>query len=114
MKEFIEVMKALRDPNRVKIVKVLQHGELCVCEIQEALEISQPGVSKHLKSLEDAGLLASRKQGLWVYYRLKNEGESPYVAAMLGSLRHWLEDSPEIAEIVKRLPDIRRQNLCKT
>jgi DNA-binding transcriptional ArsR family regulator len=49
MKQFIEVMKALRDPNRVKIVKMLHHGELCVCEIQAALGVSQPTVSKHVK-----------------------------------------------------------------
>lgn len=40
MKDFIQVMKALRDPNRVKIVKMLQHGELCVCEVQVALGVS--------------------------------------------------------------------------
>jgi len=114
MKEFIKVMKALRDPNRVKIVKVLQHGELCVCEIQAALEISQPTVSKDLKILEEAGLLDSRKDGLWVHYRLDDGSSSPYAAAILGNLKHWLEETPEISEITKRLPDILRANLCKT
>ena len=46
MREFIKVMKALRDINRVKIVKILEQGELCVCEIQEVLQVSQPTVSK--------------------------------------------------------------------
>lgn len=114
MKEFIEVMKALRDPNRVKIVKMLQHGELCVCEIQAALGVSQPTVSKHVKILEAAGLLNSRKEGLWVHYSLNDGGESPYAATMLGNLKHWLEGTPDISEMVKKLHDIRRQNLCKT
>jgi len=114
MKDFTKVMKALRDPNRVKIVKMLQHGELCVCEIQAALGVSQPTVSKHVKMLEEAGLLHSRKDGLWVHYSLNDGGESPYAATMLGNLKYWLEGTPEISEIMKRLPDIRRANLCKT
>ena len=114
MKEFIKVMKALRDPNRVKIIKMLQHGELCVCEIQETLEVSQPTVSKHVKILDEAGLLNSRKEGLWVHYSLNDGGRSPYAATMLGNLKYWLEGSPEISEMVKKLPDIRRANLCRT
>jgi len=114
MKEFIKVMKALRDPNRVKIVKMLQHGELCVCEIQAALGISQPTVSKHLKILEEAGLFNSRKEGLWVYYGLVDGTSGPYAAAILGNLNHWLEESPEIIEITESLPDIRSANLCRT
>ena len=61
MKEFIKVMKALSDPNRVKLLKLIQQREMCVCEIQAALEIAQPTVSKHLKVLEDAGLVEPRK-----------------------------------------------------
>jgi len=49
MKDFVKVMKALSDPNRVKMLKMLQHRPMCVCEIQAALEIAQPTVSKHLK-----------------------------------------------------------------
>ena len=52
MKDFIKVMKALSDPRRVKIVKMLQHKKMCVCEMREALDISQPSVSKHLKILK--------------------------------------------------------------
>ena len=70
MKAFIKVMKALSDPNRVKIVKMLQHKLMCVCEMREALQLSQPSVSKHLKILEDAGLVDFKKDGLWVNYNL--------------------------------------------
>jgi len=114
MRNFIKVMKALRDPNRVKILKMLQYGELCVCEIQEALRVSQPAVSKHLKILQEAGFLNSRKDKLWVYYRLDDGSSSPYVATVLGNLKHWLEETQEITEITKRLPEIRRANLCGT
>jgi len=111
--DFIKVMRALRDPNRVKIVKMLQHGELCVCEIQAALGVSQPTVSKHVKILEAAGLVSSRKDGLWVHYSLHDGSESPYAATMLGNLKHWLEGTPEISQLMERLPEIRGQNLCR-
>lgn len=112
MKEFISVMKALRDSRRVKIVKMLQHGELCVCEIQVTLGVSQSTASKHLKILEEAGLLKSRKEGLWVYYLLDDGGRNPYAAVLLGNLRFWLEEDRDMAELVKKIPDIRRKNLC--
>ncbi len=112
MKAFVKVMKALSDPNRVKIIKMLQHKVMCVCEIHTALEITQPSTSKHLKILEKAGLIESKKDGLWVNYHLTNGDGTPYGASLLGNLRHWLEDEPEITEILTRLPNIRRENIC--
>ncbi|RJR43179.1 MAG: ArsR family transcriptional regulator [Desulfobacteraceae bacterium] len=112
MKAFVRVMKALSDPNRVKILKMLQHKTMCVCEMREALQVSQPSVSKNLKILEDAGLVASSKDGLWVNYSLDNGGKSPYAATLLGNLRHWLDDEPEVAELIERLPTIRREEVC--
>lgn len=113
MRSFIKVMKALSDPNRVKIVKMLQQRALCVCEIQAALEIAQPTVSSHLRLLEDAGLVNSRKDGLWVIYRLSDGGSGPYCAPLLGHLAGWLEDDPEIGKIMEILPSIRREDICK-
>ena len=113
MKDFVKVMKALSDPNRVKIIKMLQHKVMCVCEIQAALKIAQPTVSKHLKILEDAGLVTSRKEGVWVNYQLADGSSSPYVASLLGNLRHWLEDDSKIGDIIEKLPGIQRENICK-
>jgi ArsR family transcriptional regulator len=113
MRDFIKVMKALSDPNRVKIVKMLQHKLMCVCEIQQALHISQSSVSKHLKILEESGLVDYKKDGLWVNYHLTEGQKSPYVSSLMGNLRHWLEDEQAVADIIKRLPDITRENICK-
>ncbi|CAG0951550.1 partial Arsenic resistance transcriptional regulator ArsR1, partial [Anaerolineae bacterium] len=78
MKSFIKIMKALSDPNRVKIMKLLQHRSgMCVCELQSLLHIAQPTVSKHLKVLEEAGLVEYRKEGLWVNYSLVNGSSNP-------------------------------------
>ena len=112
MKEFIKVMKALSDANRVKMIKLLQRRVLCVCEIKEALGLAQSTASKHLKILEEAGLITYFKEGLWVNYRLADGTESPYVANLLGNLRHWLEADAEVQTLVTRLPEIQRENIC--
>jgi ArsR family transcriptional regulator len=113
MKAFIKVMKALSDPNRIKMIKLLQRRVLCVCEIQEAMGLAQSTASKHLKILEEAGLITYSREGLWVNYRLTDGNENPYVASLLGNLRHWLEENPEVGKLVARLPEIRRENICK-
>lgn len=113
MQPFIQIMKALGDPNRVKIVKMLQERSLCVCEIVAALEIAQSRVSKHLKVLEEAGIVSSVKDGLWVNYYLTDGRESPYTAVLLGNLRHWLNEDADVAELMARLPGIDRQNVCQ-
>jgi ArsR family transcriptional regulator len=112
MKEFIRVMKALSDPNRVKLLKLLQRRVMCVCEIQAALGIAQPTASKHLKVLEDAGLVDRTKEGLWVNYSLADGGRSAYAASLLGNLRHWLSDDPQIRSLMEKSESIRREDLC--
>lgn len=62
MKNLITILKALADPTRIKILKMLEHRELCVCEIHAALHLAQPTISKHLKILEVAGLVDKRKE----------------------------------------------------
>lgn len=113
MKKFTKVMKALSDPSRVRILKMLQRKQMCVCEIQKALGIAQSTASKHLKILEEAGLTTYKKDGLWVNYTLADGSDSPYAAAMLGNIRHWLEDEEEIAELSKQIFDIRREDICR-
>ncbi len=113
MQQFTRVMKALSDPSRVKIIKMLQHRTMCVCELQGILGLAQPTVSKHLRLLEATGLVASSKDGLWVNYSLADGAASPYAAALLGNLRHWLEADPEIRTAVGRLPFVNREELCR-
>lgn len=68
------VFKALGDENRVKILTLLHTGERCACRLQEALDISQPTLSHHMRILLDANLVNSRKDGKWIYYSLSEEG----------------------------------------
>lgn len=114
MKNFILVMKALSDPSRVKIIKMLEQKKyLCVCEIQAALELAQPTVSKHLKQLEHAEIVERFKDKQWVNYRIVKKSKNPYVKIILKQLQNWLNDSTEIASIKKTLPTLDRQQLCK-
>lgn len=108
MKAFIRVMKAVSDPTRVKTLKILEQRMMCVCELQTALDIAQSTTSKHLKILEDAGLVVSVKDGLWVNYALADGSESPYAASLLGNLRHWLNDEPDISRIMATIDQIDR------
>jgi ArsR family transcriptional regulator len=86
---------------------------MCVCEIQEALGVAQSTTSKHLKILEEAGLITYFKEGLWVNYRLSDGSRNPYAATLLGNIKHWLENEPEINELIDRLSEIHRENLCR-
>jgi ArsR family transcriptional regulator len=114
MKSFIKIMKALSDPNRVKILKILQHkSNMCVCELKSLLHIAQPTVSKHLKILEEAGLVEYRKEGLWVNYSLVNASSNPYAAGILRELRNWLEDHPDLSDILKKAPFVSRDQICR-
>ena len=94
------------------MIKMLQNRVLCVCEIKEALGLAQSTASKHLKILEEAGLITYSKEGLWVNYRLSDGAHNPYAASLLGNLRHWLDDDPSIGELMARLPEIRRETIC--
>ncbi len=111
MKKFIKIMKALSDPNRVKMMKMIQSRPFCVCEIKTALGIAQSTASKHLKILEEAELVRSFKDGLWVNYTLADGRDSPYSANMIANLQHWLEDETEIKALNQILPEINREDI---
>ncbi len=70
MEELTTIFKALSDETRLRIVKLLEKGELCVCDIVAALDIIQPKASFHLGVLWEAGLIKDRKQGKWIHYSL--------------------------------------------
>ncbi len=106
-------MKALSDPSRIKIIKMLQHRNLCVCEIQTALKFAQSTTSKHLQILEDAGLITSTKDGRWVNYRIADGADNSYAASLIENLRHWLDEDEEIQSLISQLPYINRENICK-
>ncbi len=100
MQEMINTFKALSEETRLRILKLLEQGELCVCEIVAALDIIQPKVSFHLNVLKEAGFLKDRKQGRWTHYRID---DSDFFRRFL--LVSVLERIPKeaLAEDTKRL-----------
>ena len=82
------LVKAIADPVRLRLLSlVASHadGEACVCDLNDAFDLSQPTISHHLKLLHDAGLLEREKRGVWVYYRV-NAGALGDLAALLGGV----------------------------
>ena len=74
MEEVLNIFKAFSDETRLRILKLLEHGELCVCDLVAALDMVQPKISFHLAILKEAGLIRDRKDGKWTHYSL-NESD---------------------------------------
>jgi len=91
LKTTTKLFKALSDETRLRILKMLEARPLCVCEIQHVLKGSQPNVSHHLKTLSDAGLVESKKDGLWIDYRLPDKAPTPLHAAALSFIKKSLD-----------------------
>ena len=104
-------MKALSDPNRVRILKLLQIRELCVCEFVELLGLAQSTVSKHLKLLDEAGLVEARREGMWMIYSLQQNCQDGYGTVMLEHLADWVDDDPVLADMVKKMNKLKREGL---
>jgi ArsR family transcriptional regulator, arsenate/arsenite/antimonite-responsive transcriptional repressor len=91
----IRVHKALAHPVRVRILAMLRGGELCVCQLNAVIALAPSTISAHLGELKDAGLVAERKAGRWVHYRLAGEGPAE---AALAALWPSLAADPQVAE----------------
>jgi len=97
MKRYGAVMKAVADPTRVRILKILESGEICVCQIIAVIQLSQSTISKHLYLLKSAGLIKDRKDKKWVFYSLDGKDADGYAGRALRNLRGWLNGDPIIA-----------------
>jgi len=80
------LLSVLADPTRLRILALLDEGDRCVCEIHQSLRLPQPTVSRHLAQLRRAGLVAARKDGLWVHYR-RASNEAHDLQALLDAVR---------------------------
>jgi ArsR family transcriptional regulator, arsenate/arsenite/antimonite-responsive transcriptional repressor len=92
--------QAMSDPLRLRVLDLLRHQELCVCELCEVLQVSQSKLSFHLKTLKDAGLLQSRQEGRWIYYRL-NLAQFLALEQYLAEFRRFSEILPTRSTLSK-------------
>ena len=118
MEDLLLVFKALSEETRLRILKLLENGELCVCDIVAALDMVQPKVSFHLNALKEAGFLKDRKQGRWTHYRIDDTDffrrfllvsvleriPKEALAADRKRLAEFLQDKPPRSNVVA-LPD---------
>jgi ArsR family transcriptional regulator len=96
------LFKALADATRLRILGLLLTGEVCVCDIHESLKIPQPKASRHLAYLRRAGLVDTRRDGLWIHYRLGRLPD-PVLTAIVDAVRHALTHTETVQRDAERL-----------
>jgi ArsR family transcriptional regulator len=114
MKVLLQALKALADGNRLRILRLLLERPCCVCELQAVLEITQPSVSKHLRILEDAGLVDKQRQGQFIDYQLPGalDPGDPR-ASLLAWLAPRLQADPGLTALSRQAQAFKRQELCR-
>ena len=103
MQDLIKTTKALSDETRLRILNVLLERECCVCEVMQALDISQSRASRNLGILEDAGFLKARRDGAWVVYFINAEGTQKYSSDLVKVVKEALKDNGVVAIDRERL-----------
>lgn len=113
--DVVAVARALADLTRLRVLHALGRGELCVCQITELAGLAPSTVSRHMSVLQGAGLVESRKEGRWVYYRLPEEpgpvagGALDWAMATFGTTEQASRDDQELKNIVQCEPE----ELCR-
>ena len=109
MKQAVKIFKALSDATRIRMIKLLEKaGELCVCEIVKALDISQTRASRNLNILKHAGLVNDRRLKMWVHYSINREECEKSCEDIFKVTRAWLNDDPQVKEDLLRLKKFRK------
>jgi DNA-binding transcriptional ArsR family regulator len=111
MRDFMDVIRAVGDENRVRALMALRGRELCVCQIIELLELAPSTVSKHMSILKQARLVDTRKSGRWVFYRLAGNGAVPEVEGAIAWLCKSLQKDSLILQDDDRLQEILKWDL---
>jgi len=101
--ELVKAAKSLSDPQRVRVLNLLMQRECCVCQVMEALGISEVNASRYCHALLDAGFLKMHKEGRWRHYRVDAASCSPTLRAMLQSVREAAKSDPVMITDVQRL-----------
>src|SRR5213082_3505991 len=108
LNEMETLFRALADATRLRILGLLLTGELCVCDIHESLKITQPKASRHLAYLRRSGLVDTRRDGLWIHYRLATPSD-PVVATIAAAVAHALTHVDTVQKDGERL---QKRNGC--
>lgn len=101
--KYTKFFKALGEPTRIKILKLLADRELCVCELMEVLDMNQPRISQHLRVLKEAGIIKERKQAQWSYYSLCCDDFREFTQAFIVFIEEDLKNIGELTGEYQRL-----------
>ena len=102
MQRQIKMIKALGDETRLRILKLLLKRELCVCELEAALDLPQSKVSRHLTVLRSTGLVKDRREGLWIFYSLLKP-QNDFERSIVQIIKNALSDSELVKQDEERL-----------
>ncbi len=108
MQDLIKAMKAISDETRLRILKILLERECCVCEVMQALDISQSRASRNLGILQNAGFLKTRRDGIWIVYSLEWRTANRYATSLAELLRDSLASNEVLAKDRERLKKAER------
>jgi ArsR family transcriptional regulator len=108
MRDAVKAFKALSDETRLRILNILLERECCVCEVMQALDISQTRASRNLAALYDAGFLKLRKDGLWSLYSIDKDGMQEYLTDMVRAVTKTLEGNKAVELDRERLKKAER------
>lgn len=110
MREILAITKALSDESRLRALVAVKDGELCLCQLIQALGLAPATVSKHMDVLERAGLVERRREGRWRFYRLASGGVEPAMGALEWILEA-LKGDPRMTDLRRAVRQVRRQDL---
>jgi ArsR family transcriptional regulator, arsenate/arsenite/antimonite-responsive transcriptional repressor len=113
IKKQSDIFKSLSDPNRIRILKMLQIKPLCVCEITEILGLAASTVSKHLTILKNAGFIEDSKDGKWINYSLKKIIPAPEVYSLFSYLHFILENDKTVLSDRDKIGLVNRIEITK-
>lgn len=112
MNKILKLFKVLSDKNRLRILLMLSQKPLCVCELQDVLQITVSTVSKHLSLLREAELIKDEKDGKWVNYKLNISTKDPILQQVFLILPMWLNDDELIKSDLEKLNHVDRNIIC--
>lgn len=112
IEEKTKLFKTLSDPNRLRILKMLQIKPLCVCEITDVLELATSTVSKHLSILKETGFIIEEKDGKWVNYMINPQPKDPRISSIISTLDFWIADQKIIEADKIKVTKVDRYIVC--
>ena len=110
-REIAKIYKTLSDPNRLRILNLLQQKKLCVCEITEILNLATSTVSKHLSILQSVGFIEQEKEGKWVNYYINPRVSDAKKVALISFIQSWIENE-QAKEDEQKVKTVDREKIC--